>query len=128
MKHAQVEEHQINPAAVLAALQSRVGAANGISATKLVIELIDRTSDAEERRLRDCVVYLRTQGHPVCATPGDGYFIAANDQELNETCQFLYSRSMTGLRQIAAMNKRAMPDFAGQLGLPVDESQEETQK
>lgn len=126
MKHAQQQQHDINPESVLAALQGRIGAANGVTATKLVIEMTERTSEADERRLRDCVTYLRHQGHPVCATPGDGYFIAANDTELNDTCQFLYGRAMTGLKQVSAMKKKALPDLAGQLGLPVTEAQEET--
>lgn len=127
MKHAKVQEHDINPESVLSALQSRVGAVNGITATQLVIEMTDRTSAADERRLRDCVVFLRHQGHPVCATPGDGYFIAANDDELNETCQFLYGRAMTGLQQVSAMKKKALPDLAGQLGLPMNDAPEDTQ-
>lgn len=124
MKHDKHQQHDINPESVLAALQGRVGAANGVTATKLVIEIADRVSEADERRLRDCVTYLRHQGHPVCATPGDGYFIAANDQELNDTCQLLYGRAMTSIKQVAAMKKKALPELAGQLGLPVNQDEE----
>lgn len=124
MKRAQ-QDNEITPDTVLSALQGRIGAANGITATKLVIFLTDNTSAAAERRLRDCVVYLRTQGHPVCASTADGYFIAANDQELNETCKFLYDRAMTGLQQAYALKKKALPDLAGQLGLSVTTDQEE---
>lgn len=119
MKHARDQQHAITPETVLAALNRRVGKANGATAYQLVIELADTTSAADERRLRDCVVYLRTQGHPVCALPEAGYFIAANEDELNESCQHLLGRAMTSLQQISAQKRVAMPELAGQLGLPV---------
>lgn len=112
---------EITPASVLSALQGRVGAANGITATALVQQITGRTSTADERRMRDCVVYLRLQGHPVCATPTDGYFIAANDQDLNATCRYLLNRALTGIQQVSVLKKRAMPDLHGQLGLPLHE-------
>lgn len=112
-----LQDQPITPESVLAALQGRVGAANGITATALVIEISDRTSAADERRLRDCVVLLRVQGHPVCATPEDGYFLAANEEDLNRTCRFLLERATTGIRQVAALKQKALPDLAGQLGL-----------
>lgn len=118
MKHAR-QEPQITPNVVLDALKKRVGKANGITAMQLVIYLTDRVSAADERKLREAVVFLREQGHPVCATPGDGYFIAANDEELQETCDFLRGRALTSLRQENAMKRIALPELAGQLGLPV---------
>lgn len=111
------QESQITPETVLAALRKHVGALNGITGTQLVIYLTDRTSAAEERRLRDCVALLRVQGQPVCATPENGYFIAANDEELNRTCRFLLGRAETSLQQVSALKHKAMPDLAGQFGL-----------
>lgn len=108
---------EVTPHAVLAALQGRVGAANGIKASDLAYVITRRVSAADERRLRDCVVLLRTQGQPVCASPEHGYFLAANDDELNATCRFLLDRAMTGLNQVAALKHKAMPDLAGQFGL-----------
>lgn len=118
MKHAQ-RENEITPEAVLWALRGRVGKANGITATALVIGLTNTSSAAGERRLRACIEHLRNAGHPICATPGDGYFIAANDDELKETCEFLRGRALTSLRQENAMRRIALPELAGQLGLPV---------
>lgn len=109
--------HDVTPSAVLAALQGRVGAANGIKASDLTYVITRRISAADERRLRDCVVFLRTQGHAVCASPEHGYFLAANDDELNATCRFLLDRAMTGLQQVCALKHHALPDLAGQLGL-----------
>lgn len=125
MKHHRRQEFEITPDAVLAALQKRVGKANGITATALVIYLADITSAAAERKLRACIEQLRGQGHPVCATPGDGYFLAASDDELTQTCEFLRGRALTSLRQENAMRRIALPELAGQLGLPVATPQEE---
>lgn len=126
MKHARDMQHAITPETVLAALQRRVGKANGATATQLVIELAESASAADERRLRDCVVFLRTQGHPVCTLPSHGYFIAAHDDELNESCQHLLARAETSLQQIAAQKRVAMPELAGQLNLPVTVTQGNT--
>lgn len=119
MKHAHADQHAISPESVLDALQRRVGKANGATATQLVVELAERTSAADERRLRDCVVYLRKQGHRVCALPEHGYFLASNEEELNESCQHLLGRALTSLEQIASQKRVAVPELAGQLGLPM---------
>jgi hypothetical protein len=126
MKHSRDQQHAITPETVLAALQRRLGKANGVTATQLVIELAEGASAADERRLRDCVVFLRTQGHPVCALPAHGYFIAANEDELNESCHHLLERAKTSLQQAYAQKRVAMPDLAGQLGLPVTTQQGES--
>jgi hypothetical protein len=34
------------------------------------------------------------------------------------TCNFLYDRAMTSLRQIATMRRVSLPDLRGQLHLP----------
>ena len=126
MKHARDQQHAITPETVLAALQRRVGKANGATATQLVIELAESASAADERRLRDCVVFLRTRGEPVCALPAHGYFIAANEDELNQSCQHLLDRATTSLQQAYAQKRVAMPDLAGQLNLPVTVTQGNT--
>jgi len=118
-----IQPSEVTPESVLSALQGRVGAANGINASDLAYLIARRVNPADERRLRDCVVYLRTQGHPVCASPEAGYFLASNDDELNATCRFLYGRAMTGLQQVSAMKHKALPDLAGQLGLDMTEQE-----
>ena len=116
---------EITPDTVLAALQGRVGAANGITAAVLVYAISGRISSADERRLRDCVVFLRLKGHPLCSTPSDGYHIAANERELNATCRHLLNRAVTGLQQVAVLKQRAMPDLFGQLGLPLNDTDDQ---
>lgn len=106
--------------AVLAALAHHVGAANGIRGDLLTAEITGQPIGdlAAERQLRDVVVQLRNDGHHVCAHPARGYFIAANDEELIATCDFLLERAMTSLKQIAAMKRISLPDLRGQLHLP----------
>lgn len=106
--------------AVLAALSHHIGAANGVRGDLLVCEITgDPTHDpVAERNLREIIVRLRLDGHHVCAHPSRGYFLAANAEELDATCTFLYDRAMTTLTQIAAMKRISLPDLRGQLHLP----------
>lgn len=122
MRHAQ-QENLITPQTVLSALERRVGKANGITATKLVIWLSDRSSAADERRLRACIENLRTAGNRIMGLPGDGYYMAANEAEFEEGLRFLRNRALTSLRQENAMRRISMPELAGQLGLPVESTQ-----
>ena len=107
---------QITPQRVLDTL--RFGASNGISARALVRVLCGQENSAGERRLRAVIEALRLQGHPVCATPDTGNFMAANEDELTATLAFLYRRAMTSLRQVAGVRRVALPNLAGQLRLP----------
>ncbi len=109
----------IRPAAVLAELAMRRGAANGIAARDLVFVLSGRFSAADERRLREVIEFLRQQGEPVCAHPSTGYHLAANPTEMDRTCEFLLMRAMASLEQISAIKRCALPDLRGQLGLPL---------
>ena len=110
----------LTAAAVLAALAHHIGAANGVRVDLLVCEITGNpVHDAvAERQLRNVVVQLRLEGHHVCAHPARGYFLAANAEELDATCTFLYERAMTTLTQIAAMKRISLPDLRGQLHLP----------
>jgi hypothetical protein len=112
-------QREITPDSVLAALQARIGAANGMTAAQLSESILGRHGAADERRLRTVVEHLRRQGHAVCAHPSHGYFMAANADELDQTCEFLLGRAMTSLQQISALKHTALPDLRGQLGLPL---------
>lgn len=104
---------------VLAALAGHIGAHHGASADVLVMEVTGESStEAHERQLRTIITQLRDNGLHVCAHPSNGYYLARNDAELNEACEFLYERAMTSLRQIAAMKRISLPDLRGQLHLP----------
>jgi hypothetical protein len=111
---------ELTPEVVLDVLRDREGADNGISARDLV-RLICHVSTAHgERRLRQIIEQLRLAGHPIGAHPSTGYFLARTADELVDTCEFLYSRAMTSLRQVAAMNRGALPELRGQLRMPLE--------
>lgn len=106
--------------AVLDALRKHIGRSSGTTARDLVAEVnaAARTELINERDLRHIVKALRLQGHHVCAHPSAGYFIAANDAELQETTGFLRDRALASLQQVAAMERVSLPDLFGQLHLP----------
>jgi hypothetical protein len=112
-------DRELTPTLVLDALGDRVGEARGITAHDLVRSICGVTTAAGERRLRHVIEALRGAGHRVGAHPSTGYFLAETDTELESTCEFLFSRAMTSLRQVAAMKRIAMPDLRGQLRLPL---------
>lgn len=115
---------EITPDTVLAALQGRIGSANGLTAEELSQAITGKHGTGDLRRLRTAIEHLRREGHAVCATPKHGYYMAANAADLDKTCAFLLDRAMTSLRQIAAMKRVAMPDLRGQLGLPLEPANE----
>lgn len=119
-------ERELTPATVLYALRHRRGRANGLTAEQLVELITGDRLPADVRRLRHVVEHLRLEGHAVCALPSSGYYLAATAEDLDLTCNYLYARAMTSLRQIGQLKRRAVPDLRGQLGLPMtDEPIEE---
>ena len=100
-------------ALVLTVLSRHIGRGHGIS----VKQLAEQT-DLLPRTLRSHISDLREDGHAVCGTPRDGYYIAETAEELEETCQFIRSRSMHGLRMESQMRKIPLIDLLGQLYLP----------
>lgn len=118
---------EITPQTVLEALLQRIGPENGASVRELASEVLGRTANAaDERVLRTVITKLRRDGHPVCSTPSEGYHHAANAADLQRTCLHLTHRAVTSLEQVAAMRRIALPDFYGQLGLPVPANPEDT--
>ncbi len=105
---------------VLAALMRHNGADNAAHASDLVVEITGTTAcnAAGTRRLRRVIELLRNDGHHVCGIPAHGYYIAQSEAELVRTCEYLHSRAMTSLRQVAAMQRVSTPDIRGQLRLP----------
>lgn len=98
---------------LLTLLSHHIGRGNGISVKELAAKL-----GSHPRHVRLLVTELRNDGQAVCGTPKDGYYIAANAEELEETCQFIHSRSMHGLLMESKMRKIPLPDLLGQLHLP----------
>lgn len=98
---------------LLAILSRHIGKGNGIGVKQLAQQL-----NCPERHIRTLVSALREDGHAVCGTPKDGYYIAATAEELEETCLFIRRRSMHGLRMESQMRKIPLTDLLGQLHLP----------
>ena len=112
-------EHPITRDLLLVALRNHIGRANGITVKALAREILGcEPEGGDERLVRKLVVELRREGHHVCAHPADGYYLAADADELNDTIAFLRDRAMSSLEQIAAMKHVSVPDLFGQLHLP----------
>jgi hypothetical protein len=112
-------EKLITRDALLVALSHHIGRHNGVTVTALAREVLGaEPTRGDERVVRKLVVELRMEGHHVCADTDDGYFLAANADELDECIGFLRKRAMTSLKQIAAMKHVSLPDLFGQLHLP----------
>ena len=113
------KHYPINRTSVMDYLSQCVGKQNGIKCKMLAKILApEKSSSIAERRIRSVVAALRNDGYPVCGFPSEGYYIAANDEELIDTCMFLYGRSMHSLNLIAKMRGVAELDLKGQLRLP----------
>jgi hypothetical protein len=98
---------------LLAAMRGHIGKTNGASVAQLARQL-----NTEERHVRTLVTLLRMDGEHVCGHPKEGYYMAANDDELNATFEFLNSRAMKTLTLLSKMRRVALPDLIGQLRLP----------
>ena len=93
-------------------LQAHIGRARGINA-----EAVAAALGCNRRTVRELVTELRQDGRAVCGHPADGYFIAANQEELEETIAFLHARAMTSLVLIAGLRRMPLADLVGQLRL-----------
>lgn len=99
---------------LLAELAKHIGAERGVHVAELARRV--RLNPRDVRRL---VSQLREDGIAVCGHPSTGYFIAADQEELDRYClQFLRSRAMHSLRLEARLRRIPLPDLIGQLKLP----------
>lgn len=105
---------------VLGVLGGHIGAQNGITGERLAMKVTGASSRdlGAERLVRKAIEALRAEGFHICGTPDTGYFMAATAEELDRTCEFLYTRAMGTLQKIARMKKVSLPDLRGQLKLP----------
>lgn len=97
---------------LLVVLQSHRGRENGVTAAALAASL-----GCNARVIRELVTELRMDEIAVCGHPATGYFIAATDAELEETCAFLRSRAMHSLVLESRLRRRPLADLIGQLRL-----------
>lgn len=101
------------PSQCLSVLSHHIGKGNGIGVKDLAQQL-----SAQERHVRTLISDLRGEGHAICGTPRDGYYIAATPEELQQTCEFLRHRALHSLGLEAKLRRIPLPDLLGQLHLP----------
>jgi len=110
----------INETTVLAELCLHIGKDKGITCKNLAVAIRGGgASLADHRRIRHVIEALRLEGQHICAHPSEGYFIASDEKELDETCNFLANRAMKSLAQVSRMKRIALPDIHGQMRLKV---------
>ena len=97
---------------VLRVLSRHIGKGNGIGMRELEQQL-----DLMPRHIRQYISSLREDGHAICGTPRDGYYIAATPDELEETCIFLRNRALHSLSLESRLRNIPLPDLIGQLHL-----------
>lgn len=98
---------------VLTVLARHIGKGNGISVMQLAYQ-----TKLLPRMIRSHISSLREEGHAICGTPRDGYYIAANPEELERTCEFLRHRALHSLRLESRLRRIPLPDLIGQLHVP----------
>ena len=78
---------------------------------------IAQVLELSEREVRQAISDLRMEGVAVCGHPKTGYFIAANPEELEETCSFLRDRALHSLTLESKLRHVPLPELLGQLRL-----------
>lgn len=107
---------QITAEMVLSELSRRKGRDKGIHIAALVVSLTgERSCQARERTVRKLVNELRLEGHPVCAHPADGYYLATTVEEIESTCNFLRSRAMSSLNAEARLRSIPVAELLGSI-------------
>lgn len=110
----------LTPSAILEVMRGHIGKAQGIGITGIVQAATQSCSTTgAERQCRRIISELREQGIAICGKPSTGYYIAANQAELEECCQFLRSRALTSLRLESRLRKMALPDLIQQLRITI---------
>jgi hypothetical protein len=107
---------QITPQQVLCELTHHKGKSKGVHIRALVMRITGQLENSEhlERTVRKLVTDLRLEGHPICAHPATGYFLAETTEELEETCDFLRSRAMSSLKAESRLRQISIAELLGQ--------------
>lgn len=97
---------------LLNVMSRHIGRGHGIGVCDLALQL-----DVPERQVRSLITELRHDGVAICGTPKDGYYIAKDADELEETCNFLRRRALHSLSLESCLRKMPLADLVGQLHL-----------
>jgi hypothetical protein len=95
-----------------AVLQSHIGKQNAIGGKALAEKL-----GVSDRELRFLTCDLIKDRVALCSHPSRGYYIAANREELDHTCEFHHRRGIHELEKEALLKKASLADLSGQLHL-----------
>ncbi len=98
---------------LLTLLSRHIGEAAGITAEQITLAI-----GVPKRRVRTMVSELRLDGVAVCGHPRDGYYIAANREEIVKTCKFLHARALHSLVLASRLSGDPLEDLVGQMRLP----------
>lgn len=92
---------------LLSSLSHHKGQAKGIHVRELAMQVYGEltVTGAQERAVRKLVNDLRMEGHPVCAHPAHGYFIAECQADLDHTINFLHARAMSSLLAVSRLKR-----------------------
>ena len=92
---------------LLSALNQHKGQAKGIHVRELAMQVYGEltVTGAQERAVRKLVTELRLEGHPVCAHPAHGYFLAECQADLDHTINFLHARAMSSLVAVSRLKR-----------------------
>ena len=116
--HESPASRHLTKESVMAALQLHVGRERAVRIGGLVHDATHRvTEPAAERKARKLISELRIEGVAVCGHPDHGYWLAANDEELEACCAFLHSRAMHSLTVLSRMRKVALPQLLNQMAI-----------
>ena len=100
-------------AKLMTVLSHHIGKGNGISAKNLAERM-----ELAPRQLRKLITEtIEKENVAICGTPRDGYYIAANGNELIETIEFHDQRAKHELKKCGVL-RRMLGELFGQTHLP----------
>lgn len=95
---------------LMAAMLNHCGKDKAVSSRELAFKV-----GVTERMVRQLVTECRHDGTAICGHPKSGYFMASNQQELEETLDFLRHRALTSLKLASVLGNIPLGDLIGQL-------------
>lgn len=111
----------VTPVAVLNLLREQVGRCSALKAGEIVEMLTNqRSTQSQERQLREIFNALCLEGWPICSSSYHGYWWAESSGEIHETCKSLHHRALSSLTRISKLRRLAIPLLEGQLLLPIE--------
>lgn len=112
----------------LAIITEHVGKDSAITSYQLLVEatgalIIPGRKVDQTRLIRSIVKQLRMDGHAIAghAGFGGGYYLARNDEELQDTIRWFHKRGLSAFAQEAALKKISLDELFEQYKLELQE-------